>query len=158
LPDGGQAYTWGQEFALTLAGAFAIIAVSFPVVQTLVRRVRFRRVWALSRLSIKEAWSKGIIWVALIIPLIYLYSDWYLNPSEFKNQLAQRVKVVYFALTVLFVLSALLLGSFNIPTDVKNQTIHTIVTKPVERYEIVLGRFLGYALLLLVELAALTGL
>src|SRR5262249_45997174 len=100
----------------------------------------------------------GIIWVALIIPVIYLYSDWYLNPSEFKNQLAQRVKVVYFALTVLFVVSALLLGSFNIPTDVKNQTIHTIVTKPVERYEIVLGRFVGYALLRLVELAALTAL
>src|SRR5262245_51460847 len=106
-------YTWGQEFALTLAGAFAIIAVSFPVVQTLVRRVRFRRIWALARLSIKEAWSKGIIWVALIIPVIYLYSDWYLNPSEPKNQLAQRVKVVYFALTVLFVVSALLLGSFS---------------------------------------------
>src|SRR5207244_474655 len=38
-------YTWGQELALTLAGAFAIIAVSFPVVQTLVHRVRMRRIW-----------------------------------------------------------------------------------------------------------------
>jgi hypothetical protein len=151
-------YTWGQEFALTLSGAFAVLGVSFPVVQTLVTRVRFRRIWALARLSIKEAWSKGIIWVALIIPVLYLYSDWYLNPSEFKNQLAQRVRMVYFAMTVLFVVSALLLGSFNIPTDVKNQTIHTIVTKPVERYEIVLGRFIGYALLLLVELTALSGL
>src|SRR5262249_9029947 len=104
------------------------------------------------------AWSKGIVWVALIIPLIYLYSDWYLTPALPKDQLAQRVKVVYYALTLLIVVTALLLGSFSIPTDVRNQTIHTIVTKPVERYEIVVGRFLGYALLLLLEVAVLAGL
>jgi hypothetical protein len=78
-------------------------------------------------------------------------------PYRPEDQLRQRIKVVYFALTLLFLVSALLLGSFSIPTDVKNQTIHTITTKPVERYEIVLGRFVGCALLLLAEMAALSG-
>jgi hypothetical protein len=41
-------------------------------------------------------------------------------------------------------LASLLLSAFAIPNDVKSQNIYTIVTKPVERFEIVLGRFLGY--------------
>jgi ABC-type transport system involved in multi-copper enzyme maturation permease subunit len=148
-------YTPTQYLFLTLAGALALAAVVLPIASDLVTRIRWRRIWALARLSLKEAWSKGIVWVALIIPIIILYSDYYLTPSHPKDQLSHRVGVVYFALSLLFVVSALLLGSFNIPNDVRNQTIHTIVTKPVERYEIVLGRFIGYALLLLAMLAVL---
>ena len=47
-------------------------------------------------------------------------------------------------MNVLLVSVGLLLAAFSIPNDIKNLTIHTIVTKPVERFEIVLGRFLGY--------------
>jgi ABC-type transport system involved in multi-copper enzyme maturation permease subunit len=151
-------YTPLQNLVLVTAGGLALAAVLLPIVLDFGTRIRWRRIWALARLSLKEAWSKGIVWVALIIPLIYLYSDWYLTPALPKDQLAQRVKVVYYALTLLIVVTALLLGSFSIPTDVRNQTIHTIVTKPVERYEIFLGRFLGYALLLLAEVMVLSGL
>jgi hypothetical protein len=68
------------------------------------------------------------------------------------------VDVVYFSLTLLMLVTAVLLGSFSIPNDVRNQTIHTITTKPVERYEIFLGRFTGYALLMLAVLVVLTAL
>src|SRR5205807_2048135 len=54
-------------------------------------------------------------------------------------------------------LAASLLAAFSLPADMKNQTIHTIVTKPVHRFEIVVGRFLGYTLLMSVVLALLTG-
>jgi ABC-type transport system involved in multi-copper enzyme maturation permease subunit len=49
------------------------------------------------------------------------------------------------------------LASFGIPTDVRSQTIHTIVTKPVERFEIVIGRFLGFGMLMTLVLAVMTG-
>ena len=55
-----------------------------------------------------------------------------------------------------FCLTAGLLGAFSIPNDVKNQSIHTIVTKPVEKFEIVLGRFLGYGILITVGLAVIS--
>lgn len=151
-------YAFRERWCLPTAGALALLAVLLPILLDLFGRIRWRRIWALARVSVKEARSKGILWVALIIPLIYLYADWYLVSPRLETQLSQRVKMVYFSLTVLFVLSAVLLGSFNIPNDVRNQTIQTIVTKPVERYEIVLGRFIGYALLLLAELLVLTGL
>jgi ABC-type transport system involved in multi-copper enzyme maturation permease subunit len=39
---------------------------------------------------------------------------------------------------------------------VRQQTIHTVLTKPVERYEIFLGRFLGYVLVMTAVLAVMT--
>src|SRR5262249_8962736 len=50
------------------------------------------------------------------------------------------------------------LASFSIPADIRQQTIHTIVTKPVERFEIVLGRFLGFFGLMTLVLVIMTGL
>src|SRR5262249_19738513 len=49
------------------------------------------------------------------------------------------------------------LAAFGIPTDMKSQTIHTILTKPVERFEVVLGRCLGYMALMTLVLIAVSG-
>ena len=57
---------------------------------------------------------------------------------------------------MLFLLVASLLAAFSLPADMRNQTIHTIVTKPVERFEILLGRFLGYGFLMSLVLAVIT--
>jgi hypothetical protein len=149
-------YTAQQKTFLSLAGLCALAACCVPLVRDVVqKRVIFRRIWAIARLSIKEAWSRGIVWVCLIIPLIYLYADWYIS-AKAEDQLRVRIGIAYFSMSVLFVLTAVLLGAFSIPADIRNQNIFTIVTKPVERYEIVLGRFLGYGLLLLAELVVLT--
>src|SRR5262249_54054982 len=64
--------------------------------------------------------------------------------------------VIYWAMTPFLLLVAGVLAAFSIPTDIRNQTIHTVVTKPVEPFEIVLGRSLGYTLLVSVVLTGLT--
>ena len=46
--------------------------------------------------------------------------------------------------------------SFMLPADIREQTIHTVVTKPVERFEIVLGRFLGFTALMTAVLFGMT--
>ena len=42
---------------------------------------------------------------------------------------------------------ALFISAFSLPTDIKNRTIHTVVTKPVRSGEIVLGRIVGFTLI-----------
>jgi hypothetical protein len=149
-------YTSQQKLFLSLAGLCALAACSVPLVRDLFqKRIIPRRIWAIARVSIKEAWSRGIVWVCLIIPLIYLYADWFIS-AKADDQLRSRIGIAYFSISVLFVLTAALLGAFSIPADIRSQNIFTVVTKPVERYEIVLGRFLGYAVLLFAELVVLT--
>src|SRR5262249_5989827 len=54
------------------------------------------------------------------------------------------------------VAASMILASFSLPADIRNQTIHTVVTKPVERFEIVLGRFVGFAGLMTAILLVMT--
>jgi hypothetical protein len=140
---------------LIAGGGCALAAVLVPVVMELAR-FSPRRIWALARLSLKEAFRKRIVWGFSAMALIFLFADWFV-PYKPEDQLRNYVRVIYWSLTPLFWLVACWLGAFGIPTEVKNQSIHTIVTKPVERFEIVLGRFLGYGVLLTGVLLTLTG-
>lgn len=138
-----------------LGGLFAMVAVALPIVIS-IPRFSLRRIGALARLSLKEAFRKRIVWAFSVIAVIFLFAGWFV-PHKPEDQVRNYVRVIYWALSPLFLLIACWLGAFSIPTDVKNQSIHTIVTKPVERFEIVLGRFLGYGILLTVLLALLAG-
>jgi ABC-type transport system involved in multi-copper enzyme maturation permease subunit len=149
-------YTPDEATALSLAGLAAVLACLLPVLRDLFQgRIIARRIWAIAKLSLKEAWSRGIVWVCAIVPLIYLYADWYIT-SQAEDQLRTRVSIAYFSMAMLFIVTAVLLGAFSIPAEIMNQNIFTIVTKPVERYEIVLGRLFGYSVLIFAELAALS--
>jgi ABC-type transport system involved in multi-copper enzyme maturation permease subunit len=66
------------------------------------------------------------------------------------------VEVVYGAMALLLLITAGLLACLSLPTDLRNQTIHTILTKPVERFEIIAGRFLGFTFLMTIVLAVMS--
>jgi ABC-type transport system involved in multi-copper enzyme maturation permease subunit len=143
-------------FLYYLASAWAIGAVFVPFLAG-VTRLRFRRIWGIAKLSFKEAIRRRVLWAFSALLLVFLFASWYLNPKA-EDQVRLYVGVVSFVITWLLVLTASLLGCFSIPTDLRQQTIHTVVTKPVERYEIVLGRFLGFTLLMTIVLAVMTAL
>jgi hypothetical protein len=143
------------EVGLTVGGACALFAVLLPFAVDLLR-VRWRRIWALARLTILEVSRRRVLWVFLLLALVFLFGTWFID-SKPENQVRSYVQVVYLAMAVLMLFTSSLMASFSIPTDVRQQTIHTVLTKPVERYEIFLGRFLGYTLVMTAVLAVMTG-
>jgi hypothetical protein len=144
-----------QRSAWLLGAASALIAVTFPFLADLFR-LRWRRIWAMARLSFKEAIRRRVLWVFSALILVFLFASWFLNPKP-EDQLRNYVTVIYWAMTPLLLFTSGLLAAFSIPTDIRSNTIHTIVTKPVERFEIVLGRFLGFTMLMTIVLAVMTG-
>jgi hypothetical protein len=155
-PESSEDGSWSrQQLALTAGGLLAILAVCLPFAVDLTR-LRPRRIWGLAWLSIREGRHRWVFWIIGPFVLLFLVAPWFL-PHKPETQLAAYVQVIYWAMTPLLLLTAALLAAFSIPNDLRNHTIATIVTKPVERFEIVLGRFLGYVVLLSVILAAMTG-
>ena len=143
--------TYG-DFVELVSGTFALAAVTAPIIwDTFAGCFRLQRIWAIARLSWKEAVRGRVFWIFAAIALVFLFAGWFV-PYKAENQLRNYVSIVYIAMSVLFLITAGLLGSFSIPNDAKNNSIHTIVTKPVEKFEIVLGRFLGYGALLTIGL------
>jgi ABC-type transport system involved in multi-copper enzyme maturation permease subunit len=143
------------DVGLMIGGSCALAAVLLPFVVDLLR-LRWRRIWALTKLTILEVIRRRVIWVFLGLALVFLFGTWFID-SKPENQVRSYVQVVYLAMAILILFTTSLLASFSLPTDISQNTIHTIVTKPVERYEIFLGRFLGYTLVMTVVLAVMTG-
>lgn len=145
-----------RGWLLVVAGALSIVAFLIPFLSDMIR-MRWGRIYAIAKLSFKEAVRRRIIWVFLIFLLIFFFpAKWFFQIKQ-ENELRSQIDIIYSAEAYLLLFTALLLASFSIPGDIKNQTIHTIVTKPVERFEILLGRYLGYVGLLTAALFFLTG-
>ena len=105
-----------------------------------------RRIWALARLAMKEAWRKRV-WVALaVFVVILIFAGWFLK-TDHQDPAKLYISFVLTATTYLVLGIALLLSAFSLPGDFKSKTIYTVVTKPVRSGEIVLGRILGFTLI-----------
>lgn len=143
--------TW---IALSVAGGLSFAAVLLPFIHNAVQ-MSWRRIWGLALLSFKEAVRRKVVYVFLALLLVILFATWF-APYKPEDQVRNSVSIVVWAMTPLLLLPAGLIAAFSIPTDIRKQTIHTIVTKPVQRFEIIFGRFVGYLMLLTLILFIMT--
>lgn len=137
-----------------IAGGAALLAVLLPIMLDILK-LRFRRILAIAKLSWKEALHSKALYIFTSLLIVLLFADWFLEHKA-EDQLRSYVQAVYSTMGLLLLLTAVFLASFGLPADIRDQTIHTVVTKPVERFEIVLGRFLGYTGLLSAVLLVMT--
>lgn len=145
-PKDAAPYPW-QALLLSLGGLVSLVGAFTPMFANLLK-LRFRRIWALAVLCIKDGMRNKLFlaFLIILIPLMFPI-NWFLPPKA-EDELRDAVNWVMPLVAAPLVLLATLLACYALPNDVKNQNIYTIVTKPVERFEIILGRFLGYAVLL----------
>ena len=117
-----------------------------------------RRVMALSWLAVKESLRRRVVVVFGIFILILLYAGWFLDPKS-TNPALLYLSFVLTATSYLVLFMALFLSTLSLPADIKNRTLYTIVTKPVNMSEIVLGRIFGFMVIgtmLLVVMGAIS--
>ena len=104
-----------------------------------------RRIWALTRLTFMEAYRRRVLMIFVVFALLFMFAGWFLGDT--KEITPDRIKVyISFVLTSISWLTLpiiLLLACFGIPEDIRLRSIHTVVTKPARRIEIVIGRMLG---------------
>ncbi len=114
-------------------------------------------VWAIAKLSFKEAIRNQLLWVFLLVLLPFAFRNILLYRTKPVDEIRTLVDYITLWLTVLLLFVATLLSSLAIPNDIKNLNIYTIVSKPIERFEVVLGRFVGYVSMFSIVLIAATG-
>ncbi len=104
-----------------------------------------RRVIALARLAVKEAFRRKVVISAMgIFAVALLFGGWFFNSGS-EHPERTYIGIVSWGSQLLILMMGLLIGSFSLPDDIKNKTIYTVVTKPVRPTEIILGRILGFA-------------
>jgi hypothetical protein len=99
----------------------------------------------MTRLSFTEAIRRKTLLVFVVFGLLFMFAGWFIGDT--KDIKPDQVKVyISFVLTTITWLTlpvVLLLCCFGIPEDIRLRSIHTVVTKPARRVEIVLGRMIG---------------
>lgn len=143
---------WGdvkRAFIEVFRGIFGAIVEFF--------RMSPRRVGAVAKLTFKEATRRKALLVGVIFALLIMFGGWFLADSGQRADLQVKVHVsfVLTAISWLILPVALLLSCWGLPEDIKRRSLHTVVTKPVRRSEIILGRMLGYSFIGTVVLAVM---
>lgn len=108
----------------------------------------FRRIWAISILTVKESVRRKALHVFVVFAILFMFGGWFLSDANTREELQLGVYVSFVLKTIgwLVLPVALLLSCWGIPEDIRIRSLHTVVTKPVRRSEIVVGRILGFSL------------
>ncbi|MGC8642558.1 MAG: hypothetical protein ACP5XB_22100 [Isosphaeraceae bacterium] len=137
--------SFGMRSSLTYMG-YAVLA---RMIVSLVREfyaIRGRRLYSIARLSIHEAFRRmWAPWVVLIIfGLVLAFTHWFLIPPRAAEMGRLFVGTLSLVCSLLVTVMVAILTPLSLPNDIQQQTIHTVVCKPVRRLELVWGRMLGF--------------
>ncbi|QDV19954.1 hypothetical protein Pan153_46230 [Gimesia panareensis] len=132
-------------------GTKGIVDVFLGVLDFFVQIIHIspRRIWSLSVLTIREALRQKILFVFIIFAVLFMFAGWFLSGTADRPdlQIQSYIDFVLKAISWLVIPIMLLLACWSLPEDIRLRTIHTVVTKPVYRIEIVMGRMLGFTVL-----------
>lgn len=106
-----------------------------------------RRVLALSQLTFREAIRRRALLVFVVFAILFMFAGWFLSASTLAPEFQVKVYVTFVlrAIAWLILPVVLLLSCWGLPEDIRVRSLHTVVTKPARRLEIVLGRIFGFA-------------
>ena len=128
------------------------------------------RLLTITNLTIREAWRKKIFWMALALGIAFLIlfavgfyfifdevmqqSRYGLSSPAAMNILKNEISGVFlilglFAVNFLIVMMSALTSVDSISGEITSHTIQTIATKPLQRWEIIVGKLMGQTVMLI---------
>ena len=144
----------GGRLAVTYMGLVVlarVVALLLPEVTA----IRFRRLYSIGWQCWVESFRRmAAPWVVIVMFVVVLaFASWFLTPPRAAELGRQYVNTLAFLTTLLLSLMVAVLAPISIPNDIRQQTIYTVVSKPVRRLELIWGRMLGYMALVTALLA-----
>src|SRR5579871_6048748 len=110
---------------------------------------------AIARQTVREALRRRVMWVFLICGLFLISLGplfGFLSPKDSQTVL-RSLGLAAILLAGLFI--TIVTCIYLIPVEIERRTIYTVLSKPVQRYEFVLGKFLGGFATVFVNIAAM---
>ncbi|MFM7058442.1 MAG: ABC transporter permease, partial [Planctomycetota bacterium] len=116
-----------------------------------------RRILAIARLALLEAVRRKALMVFVVFAVLLMFAGWFIADSNERPELQVQVHVAFLLKSIAWLMlpAVIFLSCWAVPEDIRLRSMHTVVTKPVRRVEIVLGRILGLSLVFLVVLVAM---
>ncbi|HZO87613.1 MAG TPA: ABC transporter permease subunit [Chthonomonadaceae bacterium] len=110
---------------------------------------------AIANQTVREALRRRVMWIFLIIGVFLIALGpvfGFLNPRD-SQVVLKSLGLAAILLAGLFI--TIVTCIYLIPIEIERRTIYTVLSKPVQRYEFVLGKFLGGFATVFVNIAAM---
>ena len=111
-----------------------------------------RRLYSIARLSVVEAnrrmWAPWV--VITVFGVVLAFTHWFLQPPRPAEMGRLFVGTLTLLCSLLLTVMVTILTPLSLPHDIQQQTIYTVVSKPVRRLELIWGRMLGFMALVTV--------
>lgn len=115
------------------------------------------RVAAVTGNTLREAGRNRIFYGLLVVAGVMILGSMVLSDLALVDQKARLVQDFgLFVIPLLTVLTAVVLGVVLLQKEIEQKTLYAILPKPVRRSEFLVGKFLGLASLLAVQMAVLS--
>jgi ABC-2 type transport system permease protein len=118
-------------------------------------------IWIMAGVTFREAVRKKLVWIALAAGLAFLvlfgtglhyqvrdFAERSTNPLLRREIVRTMLTVGLYAIDLLTVILAVLTSVDTLSGEIASGTIQAVATKPVHRWELVLGKWLGFVAML----------
>ncbi len=124
------------------------------------------QLWIIARITFREAARRKILWTALIAAAAFLAlfaTGLHYQVKDFRfakislviryQILSSMLQVGFYAIDLLAVLMTVLTSVDSVSGEIASSTIHAMATKPIHRWQLLLGKWLGFAAMVAVYVA-----
>jgi hypothetical protein len=115
-------------------------------------RLSLKRIWAISGVCFDESIRRRVLLITPLAILGVIIVSQLQHPLDEQDAIRQTIKFCIFATGLVVAVTTIILACTNLPREIDNRVIFTVVTKPATRLEIVLGKVIGFARVSLVIL------
>ena len=106
------------------------------------------RIWAIALNTFREAARIKVLYGVLVLVFGANFLALVLGAMSYHEDTRVAQDIGLAGMSLFGSLTAILLGLFLLYNEVQKRTVHAIVSKPIERWEFVVGKWLGMALVL----------
>lgn len=117
----------------------------------------FKRVSAIAINTFREAIRNKVLYILLAFALVMIAFSIVISALSIGSEEKIIKDVGLSAITIFGVLISILVGIGLIYNELERRTIYIIVSKPIKRYEFVIGKYLGLLLTIATNVAIMSG-
>ncbi|MCK4401337.1 ABC transporter permease subunit [bacterium] len=114
------------------------------------------RIIAIAKNTFKEALRGKMFNIMLIFALVTIGSTKMFSFFTPREEMKMIKDMGFFFITIFGLLIAIILGARLIYEELEKKTIYTVLSKPVRKYELILGKLFGAMFTLLINLCFMT--
>ena len=125
-----------------------------------------RGTWTIAAYTWREGMRKKILMAILILSVLVIAGSNFMTSfltqvtpgSQVDMEAKQMKDLCVTAISIFGVLITIFISASVVPNEVENKVIYTILSKPVRRFQYLLGKFAGVQLIVILNLALMTAL